>query len=124
VNREPSICPNCGAQDSLHQSVEVQMSGWRPVRLTGPNGSRKVDYGLVDADLIDDHVTSEEEIECNRCKETWAGEKDLLDVGPPLEHRCTVCDWWGFNDFTHSLERPECAGLAYRIDKPPAEVPA
>jgi hypothetical protein len=124
MSREPTICPNCGAQDSLQQSVQVEMSGWRPIRLTGPNGSRKVNYGPVETDFGDDHVTSEDEIECSSCRETWHNEKALLDVGPPLEHRCTACDWWGFNDFTHGLERPNCSGLVYRIDKPPAEVAA
>lgn len=102
------------------------MSGWRPVHLTGANGARKVEYGPVDPDFVDDNVTAEEEIECTSCQKTWATEKELLDIGAPIEHRCSGvdCDWWGFNDFQHGLERPNCAGLVYRIDKPPAEVPA
>lgn len=119
-----TTCPNCGAQASLEQAVRVEMGGSRPVMLTGPEGARKVEYGPVDPDLIDDNISSEEEIECTRCHETWGSADDLLDLGPPIEHKCTGCGWWGFNDFQHGLERPDCTGLIYRIDKPPVEEPA
>lgn len=119
-----TICPNCGAQDSLQQEVELQSSGTRPVRLAGPDGARKVEYGTAETDSGLEEIVAEQCIECTRCKQIWEDEKDLLDVGPPVEHRCTGCDWWGFNDFQHGLERSACAGSVYRIDKPPVEVAA
>jgi hypothetical protein len=114
------MCPKCGAQDSLQQAVRIEMGGTRPVVLAGPDGSRKVEYGPVDPDLIDDNITDEEEIECTRCKETWADADDLLDIEPPIEHRCTDCDWWGFNPWQHGIERPDCPGEV----KPREEIPA
>jgi hypothetical protein len=118
-----TICPNCGAQDSLYQEVEMEISGRRPVRVSGPDGARKVEYGMADIDPFEEIVEARG-IECHRCEETWANEDDLLDLGPPVEHRCTQCEWWGFNDFQHSLEHPDCSGLVWRTDKPPVEAGA
>lgn len=114
-----TICPNCGAQDSLYQEVEVEISAERKVYIEGAGGSQKVTYGMVDPNGGVEEITEAQCIGCNRCKATWADEEDLLDIGPPLEHRCSQCSWWGFNDFQHSLERPDCPGEVYRCDKKP-----
>ncbi len=121
---EVTLCPECGAQDSLYQRVWVKTSGERPVWIEGPEANAKVAVGPADIDPLDTDVVDEEEIQCSRCKATWATEKELFDLGPPIEHRCTGCSWWGYNDFNHGLQQPDCAGLVYRVDKPPAEVAA
>lgn len=119
-----TTCPNCGAQDSLYQEVHVDVHAERRVHIEGTPGSQKVNYDAPEIDGGPEDIAQAENISCGKCGETWGGEMDLLDIGPPIEHRCTGCDWWGFADFQHALERGFCGGTVYRIDKPPAEVAA
>lgn len=113
------ICPSCGAEDSLRQEVTVEYDTTRSVQTDLKDGKVVVTYGSPDSSCGFDEVTATQMIECIRCKETWEDEKDLVE-GPGHEHRCTSCDWWGFNPWQHGIERPDCDGEV----KPREEIPA
>lgn len=104
-----SICPNCGAEDSLRQEVTAEFTTTRPVNVGMADGKPAVSYGMTGRSDGDETVVGTQEIECTQCEATWYDEDELLN-GKHVEHGCTACDWWGFNPWQHGLERPDCSG--------------
>lgn len=109
-----TLCPNCGAEDSLRQAVEVRSQATRKVRVALEKGKPKVSYGDLDHGVFPE-LEDEHEIECEKCRETWVSAAALVS-GTPVEYRCDGCDWWGSNHWQHSIERPDCTGTLERGD--------
>ena len=115
-----TICPECGAINSLRQEVTIEYEGARRVQIEMHGGKPEVVYGASDlAGREERGITGTSDIECERCGTTWECDEELLK-GKHAEHRCTACDWWGFNPWQHGIERPDCSGEI----KPWREVPA
>jgi len=110
-----TVCPNCGAENSLRQEVRVEFTTHRPVETKLRDGKVVVQYGWTAASDGDEEVTEAGDIECSQCKETWDDEKELIE-GKKCEYRCDCCDWWGFNSWQHGIERPDCTGTVAEAD--------
>jgi hypothetical protein len=106
---KPTLCPKCGAENSLTQEVELVPKARREVRVSFPTaGPAAIDYGPLESE-DGFPIQSAASIECTRCHEKWEGADDLRE-GKAHEYRCDSCDWWGSAEFQHRLERPDCDG--------------